>query len=320
MMTFRSHEGVGLLITITLGVALSSTGCAPTVTGGGGDPSEAHPVAVPSQAERGTLSAGGEHTCKLRADATIVCWGANDYGQLDAPSGEFVELSSGGLHSCARRADGTIACWGHMSNEPATAPPGSFVGLAAGNIGNCATRANGETVCWWTLNGALVSAIGPQEQLGALSVGGSQGCGQRADGTIGCWSLDAFGNFASGAALAAPSGTYKLVDAGGNSDGSWSCALGVDDSVSCWGDATVPGPVPAGAFATLSAGVGRHACALRLDGSVACWGDDSNGQSSPPAGTFVNVTTGWGHSCGTRSDGVVVCWGDDSKGQSTPAP
>ena len=59
-----------------------------------------------------TVSAGRSHSCAVRADDTITCWGHNDYGQADAPSGTFRTVAAGVWHSCGLRTDGTITCWG----------------------------------------------------------------------------------------------------------------------------------------------------------------------------------------------------------------
>ena len=40
--------------------------------------------------------------------------------------GTFRQLSAGQNHSCAVRTDGTIACWGYNNNGQATAPAGVF--------------------------------------------------------------------------------------------------------------------------------------------------------------------------------------------------
>ena len=59
-----------------------------------------------------TVSAGPAHSCGLRTDGTIHCWGTNDFGQTDAPRGSFQAVSAGSTHSCGLRTDGTIRCWG----------------------------------------------------------------------------------------------------------------------------------------------------------------------------------------------------------------
>ena len=60
----------------------------------------------------GTLSAGGYHTCGLRANGTLVCWGDNNYGQSSPPAGTFIHVSTGTFHSCGLRASGIWICWG----------------------------------------------------------------------------------------------------------------------------------------------------------------------------------------------------------------
>ncbi|MDQ3035456.1 MAG: hypothetical protein M3Y87_23830, partial [Myxococcota bacterium] len=85
------------------------------------------------------LAVGAEHTCALREDGTIACWGANGSGQLgdgvgdhpgaiceahrtvfdcsDVPVGvvevdDAVAIAAGASHTCAIRAGGEVACWG----------------------------------------------------------------------------------------------------------------------------------------------------------------------------------------------------------------
>src|SRR4051794_31415380 len=45
------------------------------------------------------VSAGGGHSCGLRTDGTVSCWGDNSDGQASAPAGTFSAVSAGGVHS-----------------------------------------------------------------------------------------------------------------------------------------------------------------------------------------------------------------------------
>jgi alpha-tubulin suppressor-like RCC1 family protein len=72
-----------------------------------------------------SIVGGGEHTCAIRSDQSLECWGKNDRGQLgdgsqanrSTPTAVFGSLkarsASGRLtHTCAILLDGTPACWG----------------------------------------------------------------------------------------------------------------------------------------------------------------------------------------------------------------
>ncbi|MEM9187728.1 MAG: hypothetical protein AAGF12_01030 [Myxococcota bacterium] len=72
------------------------------------------------------VAAGGAHSCAVRTDRTLICWGQNQAGQLgvggevlEARTPELVEsvlgvaaVSTGGEHSCAIDTQGTLFCWG----------------------------------------------------------------------------------------------------------------------------------------------------------------------------------------------------------------
>ncbi|MBD3756393.1 MAG: hypothetical protein IE937_12380, partial [Gammaproteobacteria bacterium] len=74
------------------------------------------------------VSAGGLHTCGIRTDDTLTCWGQNANNALAAPAGTFSKVSSGRVyHSCAIRTDGTLACWGYNNYGQASPPTGTFI-------------------------------------------------------------------------------------------------------------------------------------------------------------------------------------------------
>src|SRR5216117_1087585 len=90
------------------------------------------------------VSAGGYHSCALRTDGAVACWGLNRYGQATAPAGVFTQVSAGGSHTCALKSDGTVACWGDNSSGQATPPAGAFTGVSAGGVHTCGLTTRSE--------------------------------------------------------------------------------------------------------------------------------------------------------------------------------
>jgi Alpha-tubulin suppressor and related RCC1 domain-containing proteins len=78
------------------------------------------------------IRAGLLHSCVVRNDGTVGCWGNNQYGQAVAPSGQFMDLATGSYHTCGVGVDGRVSCWGSNDAGQATAPGGKFVRVSAG--------------------------------------------------------------------------------------------------------------------------------------------------------------------------------------------
>ncbi len=59
-----------------------------------------------------SVGAGFDHTCAVRIDSSVVCWGLDEDGQASPPAGSFTSVSSSRSHGCVLRDDGAVQCWG----------------------------------------------------------------------------------------------------------------------------------------------------------------------------------------------------------------
>ena len=239
------------------------------------------------------------------------------------------KVSAGGGHACLVRADNSLWCWGRNDRGqigdgtrtpralPVRVPAiGEVDSVAAGDLHTCAVTLAGDVFCW---------GAGDSGQLGDPS-GGDRGLPQPLAGVT---------------ALAGVPGTNPIV-AGRD----FSCALGADRIVRCWGDDSVgqlgdggvPGPHPPTVVAGLSADVAKlsaqwqHACALDRAGTLACWGANGSGQigdgtssgprppttpSAPLPAQVTAIATGRDHTC-ALAGGDIYCWGANAQGQVDP--
>jgi alpha-tubulin suppressor-like RCC1 family protein len=122
--------------------------------------------------------AGGNHSCALLRDSSVVCWGQlrdqceyYDLGTTYVPQAVanltgVTALSTRGHHTCARVSDGTVKCWGsnswgQLGDDASHAKTdvlrielalGSAAGVAAGSEFNCAWTSQGALACWGNNN------------------------------------------------------------------------------------------------------------------------------------------------------------------------
>ncbi len=144
--------------------------------GDGSNSDRPAPVDVSGLASGTTaLGAGTFHSCAMRTNGAMSCWGRNDFGQLgdgtQSNRNEPVDviglgdaataIGGGSSHTCALVSTG-VKCWGLNSSgqlgdgtltqrSTPAAPIAQTTGalaLGAGASHNCALGANGELLCW----------------------------------------------------------------------------------------------------------------------------------------------------------------------------
>ena len=165
-----------------------------------------------------TIAAGDAHTCGLRDDETLWCWGRNDHGQLgdgsqvdrNAPgqvgTDHWLALATGAAHTCAIRDDHHLWCWGagahnqigdgnavdHLRPTPVLEPM-TWIQIGAGGGHSCAIASDEQVWCWGDNRSGQVGGAGAEvpsplvvgEQASAIALGLDFTCALH--GTIACW-------------------------------------------------------------------------------------------------------------------------------------
>jgi alpha-tubulin suppressor-like RCC1 family protein len=303
------------------------------------------PTDVAGLANATQISIGFAQGCALNEAGGVLCWGANNFGQLGvgdnanrtsaaalpALASGATQISVGQDHACAVMTDGVLKCWGSGAdkqlgfNQASTNVPVAVAGLqatvsmvATGDNFTCALLTNGAVQCWGENLAGQVGAA-PQQSCAFF------------DPFMGCMFFQAadepptvVGGL-SGSSVTALSAGYNHA-----------CALMADKTVRCWGSnlntrlgsvgadthqaRTVTGLTDVQAISTGYS----HTCALLVDQAVKCWGANSGGQlgdntavdkSSPTAVSGLSgvlaISAGRGFTCASLTGGAIKCWGEN---------
>jgi alpha-tubulin suppressor-like RCC1 family protein len=329
------------------------------------------------QRMQGTTTSGALHSCALKENGTVFCWGRNYYGQIgdnqeidtssvygtpsqvsDVDQSRFrylqdiVQISAGVVHTCALKNDGTVYCWGfgeygqlgdndlsnHSSSTPTQVLGVNGVGYLTGvtqisayGFNTCALRNDGKMACWGRgISGMLgdgnvtghnsalpllvlgVDGVGNLSDISQIAVGEQHTCALNTNGNVFCWGENgsaAVGNnndyfTASGTPLQVVNedndGGYLSEVVSLSSGSHKSCAIKEDSTAVCWGNGTygqlgngdttthkthVPTPVQGeggsgylSGITSISARGDNHSCAVLDDNTVWCWGRGNYGQ------------------------------------------
>jgi hypothetical protein len=265
------------------------------------------------------VGTGAVHSCGIRDEGDILCWGEGEDGQRDAPAGSFAQLAVGHAHSCALDTEGTAQCWGR-NDEGQTELEGVFIAISTGGAHSCGLDENGLVDCVGRNDQGQIDV--PEGKFLSIAAGASHTCGIVEDESEGphsvCWG-----------------GVEKEAEKDENhrsliSGMGWACATAElsdpDVPVICIGDNSdgqhlVPGTT---GLSVWTAGA-RHGCGLDTAGAIVCWGANDAGQQEAPSGSFSQISSGPTalHTCAIAtvdgSDaGPVECWGLNAENQLAP--
>ena len=259
------------------------------------------------------LSSGNSHTCILKKEGLVKCWGYGVYGQLghgrnsisttpvdvhtnskdnSALNGIKV-ISSGYHHTCALTEEGGhVKCWGS----------GTY-----GRLGNGQMTAHSNTPIDVHTSSSNTT---PLKGIKAISSGGYHTCALTEEGGyIKCWGYAFYGQLGHGGTSTSTTPVDVLT--------------GPSDST------------PLSGITALSSGV-SHTCALTKEGLVKCWGRGDDGQlgngetntntttpvdvhtndlDKTPLGGIKAISSGGYHTCALTERGNVKCWGYGVYGQ-----
>ncbi|CEP02105.1 hypothetical protein PBRA_002370 [Plasmodiophora brassicae] len=197
---------------------------------------QATPVVSSSPALR--VACGSRHTCVLHANQTMSCFGDNRLGQSSPPVGSFVDVAAGDTTSCAIATNGSLSCWGSAATQSSVVAPSQPMLLIAPQVYVQVRASSTDAFLALAQDGTMVffgvsstgNSVTPTSALFAeVCIGPTHGCGIRQDGSVTCW---------GGIADIGPSTGAAHLSCGNG----FSCAIGIDKTLQCWGPRVVSQP------------------------------------------------------------------------------
>ena len=315
--TKSSTAGGGSTYTLTLSkpALLAGTGLSAIITDSNANKDQPAPVFATGLSNVVDVTAGYGHSCALKADGTIFCWGDGGNGRLGqgntydynypvqvAGITTATDVSAGYIHTCAVLADTTARCWG--SNR-------------SGQLGDNSQSSRTNPVVVKQLTALGVGSPVTLTGVDRISGGYGHSCALMLDKTVKCWGENQFSELGGISNLFTdPKNnlTFSLIAQ------------------------EVPGITNAVSLSTSY----LHTCAVLETKKVVCWGHNSQGDTGsgapatpgdPPPPTIatptvvaglpnsVDVSTGNSYTCallaptGSDASGAINCWGFGGNGQ-----
>jgi alpha-tubulin suppressor-like RCC1 family protein len=257
------------------------------------------------------VSAGTYHTCAIRQDGSVVCWGSNNYGGLGvdrsiakspkplpvilpSAAGRAVHIAADFISTCMLDSNGAVWCWGDQSE---------------GELGDSVVDAAAAVPAIVQ----VVDASGKPISATQIATGYEFSCAVTTGGVVQCWGTNStkiLGDAAIGpiSAVARPVGGLRPLLSGGKiaqlSYAQYMCMID-SSGAACWGRSgegelgngeegltQTPGAIYTGIVTAVSAVEGTaplvdiscgnsHACVIDSHQGLYCWGSNPRGEVGP---------------------------------------
>jgi alpha-tubulin suppressor-like RCC1 family protein len=192
------------------------------------------PLPVATDAAWSGVDTGDGHTCAIKADRTLWCWGRNVRGQLglgdaapiqvrtpvQAIGSDWSAVFAGQDHTCAIKMDGSLHCtglgefgqlgFGNRDSRTTFARVGAetWASYATNTFASCGIRGQGSLYCWGRNvegqlgTGDVEDRVSPthvsDENWALMAAGRFFTCAARRDQTLACTGDNAAGQLGSG--------------------------------------------------------------------------------------------------------------------------
>lgn len=292
------------------------------------------------------VAVGIDHSCGVRADSTLWCWGLNTYGGLGnsaQPSSQLAPIQEGSFatdwvkvyahqyQTCGLKRSGEISCWGKNN---------------FGQAGNGSLSKYGEQ---------LPTLFSVDDSWSDIALGDEYTCGindanSLTANSVSCWGSaerNYLGSDAAETVVPVQVGSAQdWIDVSTSIRFTLEFTLGirgtlVDNSLYGWGSnyygflgngdlqvtqeqfSIIEVNDTLTTWKKVSAG-GYNACGIQSDDTLYCWGRSwtlpfSSGHTATPtqvdADLWLDVDSGQSHTCGIKLDNSLWCWGDGYYGE-----
>lgn len=260
-----------------------------------------------------TMSAGSHHTCVVKTNGNVYCWGDNSKAESSPAytGGKAIAVSAGYLNSCALLSDGNVDCWGwNQAGKSNDYNGGDAIGVSTGYGSTCVIKRDYTMTCWGdsleysqlpTVNVVSIPHVIVNDKCAVTSSNAGKCGGYLATGIFNP-------NVSNTGVVSAADGDFFV------------CWLDTSRNVACqkpsgWSLANYTSGDAIGIGASAYA-----VCALRTNGNVYCWKvsgfNDSSISTGYSSGNAIAVSVAAWHACALTSSGNVYCWGTNSFGQA----